>query len=308
MEVSTKQQLCAVFNRWQVITLKLLCFLFVSACAHQRPLGDMAYPKGQVLTFLPELVSEEYRIHKGVCSPAYDQYFYTESTPGFTNFNIKYLDRMGSTWSEAKWAPFNSTFDDHGMSFSPDGRFIYFSSTRPTGVSGVADTWQIWFTEKVNGAWQTPQWVDIPNMHGKLVSHPVITSSGKLYFHASNLDYSDMNLYCASAIQGVFLPASIVDFGHETVLQKCTPFVDADETYIIYAEIQQPALVLKISFKKPNGSWSQPRELVKAVNTNGQGNPSVTSDQQYLFFTQGSDENKEVWRVKWMSMPEAFAN
>ncbi|MGK0412400.1 MAG: hypothetical protein ACJA1B_000592 [Polaribacter sp.] len=50
------------------------------------------------------------------------------------------------------------------MSFSPDGNSIYFSSTRTTNIEGVPETWHIWKSDKVNGEWKEPIFMDIPNL------------------------------------------------------------------------------------------------------------------------------------------------
>ena len=78
------------------------------------------------------------------------------------------------------------------MNFSPDGNSIYFSSTKPTNVDDVLETWHIWKSDKINGKWREPTFEDIPNLRDKLTSHTVITNSETLYFHSSNLDYSEM--------------------------------------------------------------------------------------------------------------------
>ena len=47
------------------------------------------------------------------------------------------IKKVDGIWSSPKEAFFNSDYSEHGMSFSPDGNTMYFSSTRPTNIDSV---------------------------------------------------------------------------------------------------------------------------------------------------------------------------
>ncbi|MEO0339631.1 MAG: hypothetical protein AAF242_10500 [Bacteroidota bacterium] len=193
------------------------------------------------------------------------------------------------------------------MSFSPDGNSLFFSSTRPTPVEGIPNTWHIWRSEKKDNTWSKPEFISIPNMKDKLVSHPTVTKSGKIYFHASNLDYSDMNIYSSELENGKYQNATIIEFPQDSNIQKCTPFISPNENYIIFAEIHEDQLQLKISIKDSNGKWNKPSAFNKSINTNGQGNPFVTADERFLFFTKingKNSKNEGKWNVNWVRIDQ----
>ncbi|MFK7770838.1 MAG: hypothetical protein AB8F94_01820 [Saprospiraceae bacterium] len=268
-------------------------------------------PKAEPLVFMPNLVEDNKIIHKGIFSPGYKKYFYTESKSDFTKFNILEIQKTDNKWTAPREAFINSEFDDHGMSFSPDGNFLYFSSTRPIEIEGIPDTWHIWSSEKINHKWSKPKFVDIPNMRNKLVSHPSISNSGKIYFHSSNLDYSEMMIYSSEIKNGKFQDARIVHFTEDLNFQKCTPFISPNENYLIFAEIHQDQLKLKISFKDQADKWTKPKELSKSINIGGQGNPFVTPDERFLFFTKMDNHNKEgygSWNVNWVDIKQELSN
>ena len=56
-----------------------------------------------------------------------------------------------------------------------------------------------------------------------------------------------------------------------------------------------------ISFNDGNGAWSNPKKLNKKINEYGQGNPYVTPDNKFLFFTTGEYLEKK-WKVKWVNI------
>lgn len=256
------------------------------------------------LNYLPELAPKDQLIHRGILSSTRDEYYYTLSDKNFEKFDIKYVRKVDNHWSSPKNAVINSAFSDHGMSFSPDGRYLYFSSTRPVDIPGVADTWHLWRSEKVDGEWTEPTFVDIPNLRDKLVSHPTISKSGELYFHSSNLDYSDMDIYYSTMVNGKFQKAKKAIIPMETEVNKCTPFISPDQGYLLFAAVGEQ-LDLMISFRNKEGRWTPALRLDKSINQNGQGNPSVTSDGKFLFFTTGTHSGTEEetnWTIKWVDM------
>jgi hypothetical protein len=191
------------------------------------------------------------------------------------------------------------------MSFSPDGNTMYFSSTRPVPIAGISQTWHIWKSTKVNEKWTTPIFIDIPNLRNKLVSHPTITNTGMLYFHVSNLDYSEMDIYHATFTDGNYSNAEKTSISGSSTAGNCTPFVSPKEDFLIFAAIGNQ-LELMISFSDGNGRWKNTKKLNTNINTNGQGNPYITPDNNFLFFTVGNSETK--WSVKWVDIESELKN
>ena len=259
-------------------------------------------PNQAPLVFKPSLTPADKIIHRGVFSPDFQTYYYTISDKKFEQFDIWRIQKENGRWSAPQKAFFNSEFSDHGMSFSPDGRTLYFSSTRPTNVAGVADTWHIWKCEKVNEKWGTPSFIDIPNCRDKLVSHPSITQSGNLYFHTSNPDYSNMKVGMAHLKNGVPSEARKLNILPNKESGTCTPYISPTENYLIFASIGNQ-LDLWITFKNNQNGWTTPRRFNDKINQQGQGNPSISPDGKFLFFTTG-DHQGNHWAVKWVNIAD----
>jgi len=261
---------------------------------------------------LPIAFKEEFTppgtlIHRGVFSPDLNEYYYTISDKQFEQFDVYVVKKVVAKWSAPQKAFFNSKYSEHGMSFSPDGNSLYFSSTRPTNIDGVSATWHIWKSERIGEEWSTPTFVDIPNLRTKLVSHPTIASSGSIYFHSSNLDYSEMDLYHTEQVNGRFQPAKRIPIPTNKQFGKCTPYVSPNEELLIFASIGDQ-LDLMISHREGKGKWGAARKLNKKINTSGQGNPYLTPDNRYLFFTTGNNPEAD-WKVKWVNITaELVAN
>ncbi|MCX2745441.1 hypothetical protein OO013_16295 [Mangrovivirga sp. M17] len=282
----------------------ILVTVFMS-CSENEKSGKMKYLVDEIPTNIPiefknDIVPENKLIHKGIFSPDLEEYYYTISDPSFEKFDIYVIKKEDDKWSNPRKAFFNSNYSEHGMCFSPEGNTLYFSSTRPVEVSEVSQTWHIWKSEKVEGKWSEPTYVDIPNLRDKLVSHPTLSNSGTLYFHSGNLDYSEMDIYRSRKINNEFKAAERVPIDMNTEAAKCTPFISPQEDYMIFASIGDQ-LDLMISFNDGNGHWINTRKLNNKINDFGQGNPYVTPDNKFLFFTTGRPEDK-AWKIKWVNI------
>lgn len=283
----------------------LLILILNLGCKSSNETTEMKFteeivPSDTPIVFKENLTPTDKLIHKGIFSPDLGQYYYTISDKNFKHFNVYVIEKQKHGWSKAKKAFFNSDYNDHGMSFSPDGNSIYFSSNRPTGIDSIPETWHIWRTNRIDQKWEEPTFLDIPNLKYKLVSHPTITDSGALYFHSSNLDYSEMDIYYSKSKNGKFGDAIKSCFPTTTNVGKCTPYISPKEDYILFAAIGKK-LDLMISFNDELGNWTKPRKLSKHINESGQGNPYVTPDHKFLFFTTGNSQENE-WKVKWVNI------
>lgn len=263
-------------------------------------------PSDTPLEFKQNIIPQNKLIHKGMFSPDLEEYYYTISDKNFDSFEVYVIKKGNKNWSEPKKAFFNSKYNEHGMSFSPNGTTLYFSSTRPVDIDGIHSTWHIWKSNKTNGEWSEPVFVDIPNLRNKLVSHPTITNSGTLYFHSSNIDYSEMDIYRSKQINGKFENAEKTSIKIISKTGNCTPYISPNEDYLIFASIGSQ-LDLMISFNDGNDEWVNTKKLNSKINKNGQGNPYVTPDNKFLFYTTG-EHLKKNWRVNWINIESELKN
>ncbi|MEM6736224.1 MAG: hypothetical protein AAF620_09165 [Bacteroidota bacterium] len=257
-------------------------------------------PRSTPIEFKNDMVPNDKLIHKGIFSPDLRAYYYTLSDKNFENFDVYVINKQDGNWSVPEKAFFNSSYNEHGMSFSPNGNSIYFSSTRPVNMDSIPKTWHIWKSENVGGEWTEPVFIDIPNLRDKLLSHPTFTNSGNLYFHSSNLDYSHMDIYQAQRVNNKYQMAEKVSIYPDPNSGRCTPYVAPDEEYLIFASIGNQ-LDLYISFNDGKGNWTRTKKLDPKINSLGQGNPYITPDQKFLFFTTGGYQEKD-WKVKWVNI------
>jgi len=79
--------------------------------------------------------------------------------------------------------------------------------------------------------------------------------------------------------------------------QTMHPYIAPDESYMIFTSrkpSEKISFVLLISFKQPDGNWSQPQTIDLGVQA---GLPFVSHDGRFLFFTGGEPGKSDIFWV-----------
>ena len=255
-------------------------------------------PDTRPVIFEPARAAENTLVHGGAFSPDLEEFYFTVSDPEFRSFDVRRIRKLGQKWSAPEDAFFTSEHDEHGTAFSPDGRTLWFSSTRPVERAGIADTWHLWRCERIEEGWSEPRFVDIPNLRDRLVSHPSIAADGTLYFHAGALDYSRLTIWRAEESEDGFgdaveLPPTV----NRDALQ-CTPFVTPDGGTLLFERAGE----ICVSVRNERGDWSEATPLALDSPAPCRGNPHLSPDGRFLFFAAGPDPGEgSRWSIYWRS-------
>ncbi len=80
-----------------------------------------------------------------------------------------------------------------------------------------------------------------------------------------------------------------------TEFSEHDPFVAPDESYLIFTSTRPGGFGredLYIGYKKVDGSWTEPKNMGKTINSSGVDFcPMLSPDGKYLFFTRNIDRN-----------------
>lgn len=93
---------------------------------------------GEATLFAPDIASTHFSEIRLTISPdGRTALWFSRNRPGGPGgYDIWLSRRTRAGWGAATPAPFNSPTRDFDPAFSPDGRFVYFSSDRPGGLGG----------------------------------------------------------------------------------------------------------------------------------------------------------------------------
>ena len=288
----------------------------ISSC-NRSGKGDATidYPGGRIATdsaelFAPGIISSDSFEHSApTFSPDGRTVLWSILEMPSWKASILEMNYHDGEWSVPVRPTFSdTTASDIYPSLSPDGKTLYFSSSRrlPSGEFPSRGN-VLWTVKKTGTGWSVPQPLDSVVSKGGEYS-PSIAINDNLYFTHGPFRSPDWNILVAEDIrvsntQPTQLPPTI-----NTSRYEDGPFVAPDESYLIF-ESDRPggiggSIDLYISFKSKNGDWRTPVTLGPRVNSGAAERfARVSPDGKFLFF--GSNrrqiEGKPNFDIYWIS-------
>ncbi|MGD2034513.1 MAG: putative Ig domain-containing protein [Bacteroidales bacterium] len=190
----------------------------------------------------------------------------------------------GGHWTEPALITFDGiTFEREPM-ITPGGNKLVFTAPQPNAT----EHWytDIYVSDYSGGEWSSPVRLSGSANSGSEEWHPGFTYENKLYF-CSNRS-GKYYLYCAVPENGDYsrvekLPA-IINSVQDGAFD---PYIAPDESYLIFTSGDNADQF--ISYRKEDGSWTNPKSLGTAINTPGiEYGSFVSYDGQYYFFSRPS--------------------
>jgi dipeptidyl aminopeptidase/acylaminoacyl peptidase len=216
----------------------------------------------------------------------------------FTRYSLepRWNHIMHSVLKEGAWQPaervsFSSdAWADLDPSLSPDGKRLYFVSTRPRpSGTGPARNMDIWYADREGDHWGAPHWIEGINSDGKEGS-PTMDRHGTLCFFSDRDRAANSNaIYCAAPLekngsrwaQPVLLNANVNAGPSDT-----SPWLSPDGNTLLFYSNRTGGFGksdLYVSVKR--GDWQPAQNLGPVVNTaETEYNPSVSPDGKSLYF------------------------
>ena len=202
-----------------------------------------------------------------------------------------YMKQDSGIWSKPEIAPFSGNYSDGGLSISPDGNKIFFTSKRPIiGDEGLLK-FNTWMVEKISGSWQTPVPVGPPiDNPADYYTRVSVASNGTLIKQSGiESGKGGWDLYECKFINGKYSEPVNLAGDVNTKFNEYGPTISPDESYIVFQSDDRPdttgSVDLYVTFKMSDGKWSRGINLGEAVNTKFMEHwPGITPDGKYLFF------------------------
>jgi Tol biopolymer transport system component len=285
----------------------LACFSGIERDQAHSP--GIPYDVGRVTQprlFAEGIVSTEDDESGGTFSPNGSEFYFVKLNP-YTTF-----PRMGLVcvsryrhghWTQPEVVPFSGRDLDFPPKLSPDGKTMYFSSSR--AASGTAArVLRIWSVERTADGWGEPRVLPAPvNSDHSWNWAPSVTRDGTLYF-ASNRGGRTSHIYRSRLVSGSYVEPEKLGPEVNSEFNEADPYISPDETTLIFSSSgadlagtsDRPETLkgggvlyaradLYVSTNR-NGKWSSARHLGHGINSVAdEASPSLTPDGRYLFFT-----------------------
>lgn len=259
-------------------------------------------PGEEIELFAPDIVSLKDSKEKSLAiSPNGDEVFFSggESWP---KCKIMHVKKINNKWTEPKVAGFSMDCYATEPAFSPDGKYLYYSSSK--GMQDIKQ-YSIWRVEKIGNDWgNSKKVIDIEDP--KIWEfHPTITKGGTIYFCQWDSLKQVGSIYKSKYSDGVYSEPEkvILPFGIQSSVTD--PFIDPDEKYLITSSTGQNSkggYDVYISYKKKDGSWLSPINFGDKFNTSGDDDSfDISPDGKFLFIYKQDN-------VHWTEIKGVFDN
>jgi hypothetical protein len=264
----------------------------------QTPPGDV--PE----LFAPGVVADIFREHGSAAfTPDGKEVFWTRQVHTMTESGERsrlvvamHMKQENGVWTQPKPAPFNLDRWNFITYISPDGKRLYFDSTRPINDEGESQR-RSWIVDKKDDAWGEPRLFTELDKWDMTFSKVQVTANGNIYFQSTYpkpaLPYESwgVGFFRSKLVDGDYQKPEMLDSSINTATNLDYAFhIDPNEEFIIFASDRPggySSLDLYISYRQANDSWGEAINLGEKINTHGiDGSdwPFLSPDSKYLFF------------------------
>ena len=204
---------------------------------------------------------------------------------------IMYSTYTDNHWTTPDTIPFTIGRTAAEPFFAFNGERVYMYATNVVNHQGIAD---LSYSEKQGNDWSVPVSMGNPPNSEGYQYHPCIVGDTSVYF-SSNAGQVCRSQYTDGAYQPrVILPKPVNYFGSQT---WGDPYVSPDESYMIIKSIRSCGFGqndLYISYRKTDGTWTNPKNLGNIINTAGDELAGdITPDGLYMTYGR----NNDLWWV-----------
>ncbi len=275
----------------------LVAFLVCCNAVAQPHPYQTAETLEEPLLFAPGVISTDAIEYGPTFSPDGRTFYFTRRA-SWRDTPALYVSHFAEgAWQEPTVLPFSGQYSDEYPSF--DGDRLYFASKRPVDDTGERSHNDLWFVERTDDGWGTPQHLPAPLNGDGIDSHPHTTAKGDLYFHSNRAGGpGGVDIHRAALVEGHYAEPVIVPFNSEATDGEA--IVDPEERFIIFYSEREGGQGRGDLFVVYNedGAWSSVANLGDTINTaDYEWTPAFSPDGRYLFYAHLAGNNSDIYQI-----------
>jgi Tol biopolymer transport system component len=240
--------------------------------------------------FAPVIVSTGMDDLNAVFSADGTEFFFAVKLPMRGRHVMLTMKQERGRWSAPTVLPFSGQYNDADPALSPDGKILYFASSRPLAAGAPEKDWDIWAVDRTAGGWGQPKGLDAPVNTQSMEVYPSITGNGTLYFSSGRpVGTKAGGIFRAVPAAGLYLIVEVFDERIVSEYGGGDVFIAPDECTILFSSTRAGGYGnsdLYVSFRRGDGVWTAPQNLGPSINSPYQEYcPSLSPDGKYFFFS-----------------------
>jgi ankyrin repeat protein len=261
----------------------------------QEEPGDTPQP------FAVGVVSSIWSLHSAVSfSPEGDLAMWAPMVeiPGeiYSQGGVMVSRRVDGRWTAPDWADFSGEVDGDVPFIAPDGRRVFFISTRSLDGRSAPSRERIWYADRRGDGWTSARAVD-PVVNDLPQHWQFSVDSRQDLFVSMDLPAGQGggDIYRSQLVSGSWQKPVNLGPPVNTEKDEATPYIAPDESYLVFQRDGD----LFVSLRSDGGGWSEPKDIGAAINTEFRELcPLVSPDGKFLFFLRYRDGVTHAWWVR----------
>jgi hypothetical protein len=224
------------------------------------------------------------------------EFYFTRRDPKQNVALIMVTRSVEGTWTEPEVVPFVQNRMSFEPRVTPDGGRLYFTWDQPVpGQEGPP--MNIWYVDREDGRWSEPKNPG-PPLNPMKAMYVSLSLEGTIYTSDISGGPGTEGIAVARMADGKY--GSLERLGPPVNIgaQDMYPYIAPDESYLIFASRRQGQHSLGglfVSFRMPDGKWSDPREIDLGMPA---GLAVMSPDGKYLFFTAGERGKSDIYWIE----------
>jgi WD40-like Beta Propeller Repeat len=268
----------------KALHLLLLIALSTVASLSNAQQPEMIIPKEKAEVFVPDVVSSGSQEYGLAVTADWSTLYFTRHIAD--DAVIMKSNRQGTGWTKPATCSFSGGFNDGHPVLGPAEKKLYFISRRAcAGASQALNVWVV--TKNSDGSWNEAKPLGT-NILKELIHAPTVATDGSLFFTGLKFIKKSEAGYSSSIKLNPDIKGS-------------HPTIAPNGSYLIFSgrrELGFGGKDLYAIFAKPDGSWTEPKNLGPKINSKHvESSPTISRDGDALFFSRQGD----IW---WISTDE----
>lgn len=257
----------------KINTLVLLtAFLFFTCQSSKQIDINLDYSPEKAELFANGIVSTHLYERDIAISPEGDEIIYTLSDSKHLKRCLVGIKKVGDRWHSRQILNFSGKYSDIEPFISPDGRNLYFASTRPMNADTSRTDFNIWVSQKKETGWSEP--IPLPLEINTVDDEffPSVSKNNNLYFTASRKNgIGKEDIFLSRFVDGKYLAPESLDTNVNSLNYEFNAWISPEEDLIVFSSYGRKDDLgggdLYYSRKDKSGNWISAKNLGSTINS-----------------------------------------